>query len=281
MSSLSYHARVLKEVYDYKKSKNASFSLRAYAKYLGVNSPTLSHVLNGKRALSIDEGVIALEKLNLSNTEKDRFLASLVKEKSKLDSISMRPLSDFEQSQGLIDSIKIMNEDEMETIDNSYYKVIAEWEHFGVLELFELSDVDINLDFIASKLDLTVTRTLTVMDNLKNCGLIEENDSGKFVRKFPHIKTSEDVSSRALMDSHQETLKIASEKLESVPLKLRDYSSVTIPVDLTCLNEFKTVIREFRRKLSTLSSQGNKSEVYQLAIQFFPLSKVENRSDLH
>jgi hypothetical protein len=54
---------------------------------------------------------------------------------------------------------------------------------------------------------------------------------------------------------------------------------MTVAVDLDKISEAKEVIREFRRKMSTLFSEGNKSEVYNLAIQLYPLSHINNKGE--
>ncbi|MNL64824.1 hypothetical protein D3C87_1890770 [compost metagenome] len=61
-------------------------------------------------------------------------------------------------------------------------------------------------------------------------------------------------------------------KLDEVDMMLRDFSSTTLAIDLDKLTEAKTIIREFRQKMSALLRDGNKTDVYQLAIQFYPLT---------
>jgi uncharacterized protein (TIGR02147 family) len=64
------------------------------------------------------------------------------------------------------------------------------------------------------------------------------------------------------------------QKIDEIQMELRDFSSVTLVLDPQKLNEAKQIIKEFRKKMSSLSTQDNPQEVYQLAIQFFPLTKT-------
>ena len=64
-------------------------------------------------------------------------------------------------------------------------------------------------------------------------------------------------------------------KLKEIGVELRDFSAMTIALDLEKLPEAKTIIREFRQKMGTLLRNGNKTEVYQLAIQLYPLSNIK------
>jgi uncharacterized protein (TIGR02147 family) len=65
------------------------------------------------------------------------------------------------------------------------------------------------------------------------------------------------------------------QKIDEIEIELRDFSSLTLVIDPQKINEAKQVIKEFRKKMTSLSMQDNPQEVYQLAIQFFPLTKPE------
>jgi hypothetical protein len=55
-------------------------------------------------------------------------------------------------------------------------------------------------------------------------------------------------------------------------MEFRDFSSMMMAIDPDKISEAKTIIREFRLKMDSLMEQGHKREIYQLAIQFYPLS---------
>ena len=57
--------------------KNSSYSLRAFAKFLALDSSALSQILHGKRFLSDPRAKILLDKLELSPEEQELFLASI------------------------------------------------------------------------------------------------------------------------------------------------------------------------------------------------------------
>jgi hypothetical protein len=76
---------------------------------------------------------------------------------------------------------------------------------------------------------------------------------------------------------HLETLDQGKEKLE-LDVELRDFSSIMLAIDPEKLPEAKTIIREFRQKMASLLKHGHRSEVYQLAIQFYPLT-IESKQE--
>jgi len=201
------------------------------------------------------------KKLNLGPKEKTLFMESLYKTKTNIDDIKIDP------------------QDDRFMLDESYYKVIAEWEHYTVLDLFELKNFEPTAQEIAYRLGITVNRAEVVLNNLVTSGLLQ-HQNGTLVKTHSDVRTTEDISSQALKDSHKETLQMGLQKLEEIELELRDFSSTTVALDLEKLPEAKTIIREFRQKMAALLRNGDKTEVYQLAIQFFPLTTKQEKTEL-
>jgi uncharacterized protein (TIGR02147 family) len=83
------------------------------------------------------------------------------------------------------------------------------------------------------------------------------------------------MTSTALRHSHREALTMGAEKLESVPLELRDFSSMTIAVSMERLPEAKKLIRAFQKQLSELLENGKRTEVYQICMQLYPMTELQ------
>lgn len=79
-------------------------------------------MLKQKRALPFKNALSIATKLNLSDSERTLFMESFYRSKTNIDNIKIDPL------------------DERMILDESYYNIIAQWEHYAVLELFDLTD---------------------------------------------------------------------------------------------------------------------------------------------
>jgi hypothetical protein len=112
-----------------------------------------------------------------------------------------------------IDSIKIDELDERFMLDESYYKVLAEWEHAAILELFNLHNFEGGVDEISSRLNISKNRSEVALNNLIVCGLILTDEDGKLSLAHPQLRTTEDIKNQALRDSHIDTLKMGIEKM--------------------------------------------------------------------
>lgn len=249
-----YYLKKLKEDFSRRTRVNPSFSLRAYARYLGVHPSTLSQVLLGNRPLPRKAENEILERLRLSAKERTLFRESLGHKKPRLDQIRMRP------------------SDERYLLDEAYFQIIAEWEHYAVLTLFDCHDFEPAHEHIQRRLNISKPRVEVVLANLLKFGLLKRNKKGALVKAHASVRTTEDVASHALRASHFDTLDLGKRKLEEVPLELRDFSSMMVALDEDKLPEAKQIIREFRQKMLALLKDGKRSTVFQLAIQFYPIS---------
>ena len=252
----SYYVTKIKECLSLKQRENPQYSLRAFSRDIGVHHGTLGQVLKGTRPLPYKVAENVINKLKLGPKERTLFMESLLRKKLS------------------IDSIKIDELDERFMLDESYYKVLAEWEHAAILELFNLHDFEGRLDEISSRLNISNNRAEVALNNLIVCGLILVSAEGKLSLAHPELRTTEDIKNQALRDSHIETMKMGIEKIESIEVELRDFSSTTVALNLDKLPEAKTIIREFRMKMAALLRDSDpKTDVFQLAIQFFPLTE--------
>lgn len=251
-----YYLAKLREGLSLKQRNNPHYSLRAYARDIGIHPATLSQIINGKRPLPQKDSEQVAKKLNLSPKEVSIFIESLNKDKS-----SLTKLDDDDDAKVLL--------------NESYYKIIAEWEHYALLELFNVKGFRGTREEIAEKLDLTLNRTDVVINNLLVTGLLVRADDGSFAKVYDDVRTTEDITNQALRDSHKETLLMGAEKLDSIATELRDFSSSTLAIDMKNLPKAKLLIREFRKKMALLAEDGDREEIYQIAVQFYPLSKIK------
>jgi uncharacterized protein (TIGR02147 family) len=251
-----YQERLLSGL-EQKKLQNPSYSLRAFARDLDIDFSLLSKVLKGKRPLSFSTASLAVKLLKLDPKEKTLFMESICQTRSSLDDIKIAPAGSY-----------VM-------LDESHFKAIAEWEHYAVLSLFDLEGFKPSVVSVSNYLGTTLERADDVIKTLLNCGLLAFDTDFNLIKSVPVVRTTEDTKSRALFESHLETLELGKKKLQEIEVDFRDFSSTTLAIDLEKLPEAKGIIREFRQKMMALLKTGQKKEIYQLAIQFYPLTNLK------
>ncbi|MCX6123763.1 MAG: TIGR02147 family protein [Proteobacteria bacterium] len=201
-----YFRECLKNELEQRRRKRDGYSLRSFAKSLEIQAPTLSAVLAGKRTLSQQSALQIIQKLKLSPLEESRFLDSLqAKRKRKAPNAVVSPMA-------LMTGARYIEEE-------IYFHVIAEWEFYAILSLTEVKGFVGEPDWIAKSLGITSKRAADCLDSLLELGLLKRTKAAKkFEKSQGLVRTSEDVSSRALQLSHRESLEMGLRKLEILPV---------------------------------------------------------------
>lgn len=227
-----------------KQRTNPQYSLRSFARDLEMHPGSLSAIIKGKRLLPESKLLPILQRLKFSPDKIDELLRCRKPSTTLLEDIH-------------------------------YTTVISEWEHYAFLTLLDSMHFRFDIPWLAKKLGVDQNRVTAVIENLEKCGLVSIKDE-KITAHFSNLRTSEDVISSALKAAHTEELHLAKIALEELSPSERDFSSRSFLMPKDKLPLAKELIRKFRSEINSLC-EGNESEdVYNLCIQFFPLTKVQN-----
>jgi hypothetical protein len=92
-TQIPYYIQKLKEDFSQKQRRSPRYSLRAYARDMGVHAATLSMIFKCKRALPFNKSIQIVEKLSLGPKERTLFLESLYQGRTNLDNIKSMTLT--------------------------------------------------------------------------------------------------------------------------------------------------------------------------------------------
>lgn len=224
-----------------KQEKNPSYSLRAFAKFLGVNPTTLSLFLNGKRNIS-------------SNT-----LQKIV-EKLQIDEGTQQSLC-----------IEENNKNNYEELNFELLSTISDWFYFAILSLAETDGFKGDPRWIAKRLNISLEQAKTAFNRLIKYQLLVV-DGEKIRPSGKQLATTDQIMNMAVRRNHLQALDLARNSIENVDVEKRNFSAMTIATTPEKLEEAADKIRKFRRKITKFLESGEKKEVYRLSIQLFPLS---------
>lgn len=258
---IPFHIHVLRSELDKRIEKNASYSLRSFAKNLAIDAASLSSVLKGQRSIAKKKVKAVATKLDLSPKEINLFV----------NSNNMKAL--FQQE---------TNKLSFQLDDEVHFKIISEWQHYGILSLFETKNFpkkhtkkDLQ-NWVADRLGITKSKAQACLENLLQSNLIRHENNQWFLTQSG-MSTTEDITSSALRKARKQDLLLAEKAIEEVQTELRDMSSITMTVNLDDLIMLKKQIRSFRKKFEQLAEAQAGSEVYKLNLQFFPITKLTNK----
>lgn len=231
--------------------KNPKYSLRAFARSLGIEASPLSAILRGKRPLTKKTQKKLGLALGLSLNELERF-------KNATDTVAVN----YQQL----------------TLDN--YALISDWYHYAILELTRIESFRPDLKYIAKTLNISQTEAHIAVERLQRLGLLETSEDGNWLDTTPNSYATNingDLTSPASKKLQRQVLEMSLNALEDLPTEVRNHTSMTMAIDPADLPVAKEMIKKFRRELCVfLERNQNPKSVYQLAVSLYPLTKQEN-----
>lgn len=246
---LSSFSKFLAKEFSERKSKNKSYSIRSFSKFLDMDQSLLSKVLSGKSELSQKSVIKCLVALKVPESEMGRYL----KDKSL---------------------IKIT----YTSVEEDVFSLISEWYHFAILELFKTKNFVFDIQYIADQLNLSLEETQKAVNRLISFEFITLKKGKWVLNKANNFWSSYKTTSEPKKVLQKKLLEKSIVALENVDFNLRDHGSFTVAVDRRRLPEFKEKLQEFRRQLGDFfQNEGELDSVYQLTISFYPLTKQESQ----
>lgn len=233
------------------KEKNPRFSFRSMAAKAGISPGAMNEILHGKRPLSAVYAERIAKGLNLPREEME-VLLSFASER--------RPAT-IPQC--------ILTEPEVDLICN--------WESYAILSLLKVPDFQDDAGWISKRLGIEESRVTECIDILIKLQIVRRAE-GKLERTKSSVTNAVDIPKETINKAHRGDLKKALEMLETTPVAMRDYSSITMAIDPAHIPDAKRMIGQFRRKLAALMERGETKEVYNLAIQLHPLTNMGDPS---
>ncbi len=239
-----------------RQTRNSAYSLRAFARDLGLGVTTLSDVLADKRQLS---------KINLEKVIIKLFVSPLEQELLRASS------RDGAHRNRQFDERTLLHEDT--------FRLIADWQYLAILNLAKIKNNRAGRPkWIANKLGLSVPEAQVALQRLLRLKLVT-NKSGRLTRSAKPLTTSTDIPSSAIRKHHSQNLFLAEQSLHHDDVFRREFGSVTMAVNPEKLQLAKDLLLKTRKKIAALLEVGTTSEVYTLSFQLFPLTKFSRSTE--
>jgi len=254
---------LLMREFEVRIKRNASYSLRAYARDLGLSVSSLSRILGGKQGVSLVKAKAMARELGLGHDEADYF-CSLV---SAAHARSGKLREHAKQSLG-------SEKTQVAELSLEYFKTIADWYHYAIIELTGIQGFRNDPKWISEQLGVSVAIVKAAIARLLKLELIEETRTGSLRKTEDFRATPSGIPNRAIQDHHAQLLKKAETALEAQSLEERDFSNVTFTMNRDDLDWAREEIKKFRRELTKrLAASSSKDALYQLSIYLFSLKE--------
>lgn len=229
------------------KKVNPAFSLRAMARRLRLSPGALAEILAGKRRVSPALCARICERLAVDPATRERIVNASRPSAKRKAQVSYAQLS------------------------TDQFDLIASPEHFQILSLMRTKGFRSDEAWIANRLGLPRAKVRRALTRLRRLGLVRE-EAGKLVRTPHAISTPDNIANSSLRHANRRSLERAIEELDRLEPSERDTTTYLTVGSPEQLETVKRMIREFQDELSAVLEEGPRTDVYQLSIQFFPLT---------
>lgn len=233
-----------------RKTKNNRYTLRSFARDLGVGPTTLSGVMTGERHLSRQNAM--------------KVGANLKWDAATIDGM-LREIG-FQTPEGGTSSI-FTDKRTLEMFDQ-----ICRWYYFAILRLSELPDNRAQPKWVAERLNISLPEAEEACQRLLDLGLIRIEE-GCYRRTQLLLPIVADPPTETMKGYQAEVLTMARHAvLETDPEKRLSLVS-TIAVDPAFMKRCRKLIWAFSRRLGTKLRGRAPKEVYFLSVQVVPAKK--------
>lgn len=229
-----------------RKKKNRAYSLRAFARFLGLSPSYVSLIFAGKRKLPRKTAIKLSDRLNLS------------------PSLTKKMISEADGS----DTEFI----EKEEIQEDLFKMIADWRHFAVLSLGDIKNNKAQPKWIAQRLGISEIEARDVFYRLLDLEMIQIIGES-FKQKPEYFQTKNDIPSAAIRRFHVNLIDHIKENIEVIPVEEREIQATVFAGSAKKLKRVKELVRQFQQEIEKELGSDSPDTVFSISTQLMPLSK--------
>ncbi len=270
----SDYRKFLADYYLNRKAASATYSHRQFAKQAGLSSPShLLMIIKGERNLSIKTIPKFVDGLKLGTKERKFFELLVVYSQTDDLQIKAKVFADIMQIKSSIAGLH--------RLEKEKFDFLSKWNVVAIYVMVGLKDFKADPAWIVKRLGnkILVSQAKEALTNLLNLKMIEVDKIAGLKQASGAITVADDTRSIAVFNYHQSMIRLAEEALKTKAPSLREMNGATVSIPLDKLAEVKERIRNFRKEINQLAaSYEDSDEVYQLNIQFFPLTSKDDQS---
>jgi uncharacterized protein (TIGR02147 family) len=265
--SNSYRA-YLRSVLAQRVQKNPRYSMRSFAKSLGVQVSQLSELLRGKRELSESRAVQIADKLGMSRDEAEYFRVLTQAERTK-DPLHRKIL--FEQLARLNPRAQSARD-----LSVDRFVTISDWYHFAILRLLEIPGFQSTAKAVAKALGLKAIEAEAALERMERLDLVERQPDDTWKKVTADVQISSETPNSAIRRFHTQLLEKTIQALEEQTPAERFTGTETIALSKSQLKAASAIYEECFQKILRLAKVPKPdAEVYHLGIHSFRLSNID------
>ncbi|MBN1759112.1 MAG: TIGR02147 family protein [Chitinispirillaceae bacterium] len=256
----------LRDFYTENKKESKFYSLRYMGSKVSVDPSHLVKIFQRQRHIGNSLIDTFADHCGLSGTDAEYF-ANLVRfNKAKSD----------RDSRMYFEKLLAMKGPGARSLEKKQYDYYTQWYHSAILTLLDFYPFRNDYAALANQLNpkISEAKARKSVALLQKLGLIRRSAQGTWELTHKIITTGDHYRSIAVKTFQEETIRLALGALDRHPPEKRNISTVTITIKEKDLDRINELIAQFRESLLQIAhDEIAPDKVYQLNIQFFPLTQ--------
>jgi uncharacterized protein (TIGR02147 family) len=246
---------------------NPRYSLRAFARDLGLSPASLSEVLSGKKGLSRKRAEMIVEKLDLNAGARSDFLLAVNISDGRTREVRQEALRVFHERS---------TQNHLPELEIDALRIMGNWRTFALLEYLKLARVSHEERSIARNLNISTIEVRDTLQRLLRLEMIEEIEGTSPTRYrvlLDHYATPTGIPSETIKQLHEEIMEKAKVALRTQNLESREFSSLMIGIPRSKVPELKSALRAAILKINhEFENEEPKDCVYSVNLQTFEIT---------
>ena len=257
----------LRDEYAKRCARNTYYSLRAYARDLGISPSRLSDILKGRYGLTERTARTLSAQLKF-NVEETHFFWALVESECAKSPVKRKAahlrVHRYRQPKDFVE------------ISEDIFRFIADWYHLAILELTAIEGFKSDIQHVAQLLNISEDEATDAVTRLFKLNLMKIEDRC-WVPTDDFTNVGDNFPSESIRSFHQQMIRLALESIEGQSIQERELASAIMAIAPEDVALAKKEIREFKNRfLKQFGGTEKKKMVYALNIQLFNLTKPQS-----
>jgi uncharacterized protein (TIGR02147 family) len=262
--SISDYKMIILLVFEERQARRKQYSMRAFARDLGMRQSTLSGVIRGVHGMSPDTAREISLKLGFSKREADYFIALVESKHARSKVAKTRAKSKIEKLSANRAATTLQEE-------SSYF--LSSWYFPAALELVTLGGPKTDAQFISKRLKITLSQATEALAVLQQLKLIKKTENG-FIREQEHLSAVGKAPSKTLRNFHKQILDLGKKAIEEQSIENRKFLSSTFSFDSSKTERARAWLHDmYQTFLNEFAAGGTSDSVNAVGIQFFRLDQ--------
>jgi uncharacterized protein (TIGR02147 family) len=263
---------ILNQALEDRCTANGSYTMRAFARDLGIPISSLSEILNGKKGLSPKRSLHVAKVLKLPDWQTHFFFDLVSKSHAK------SPKARYAATERLRGREQ---KNQVHLVNQSAIKSLTSWIDLAILELTHLENFQPNARWAAERLLVDKNVVTQSLERLKKSQLLKiDSSTGAWIDASPLFSTTDGIPSEAIRTFHKSVLSLAIRKLESSDLNNRTVKTVVFSISKDRLPRAQKILDEAVAKIVSLANENARprEDVMCFSAQLFSLLNKKEKS---